>query len=485
MSTPRESIDILKKLSYLKFFGPATINPSFVRDKPDLSFKALIERASLTGASAPDGIYIIADIHDVGPVKYKYIPHTGSDAASQQLPVLEIQSPHTFKKEDKPHANIYIAKDSIFLETVLSVLIIADYLKYILSSFVQPVLETLDMKDPAGEEIIDLLHKFYNRVEGLLEIVSDAYSLDFTGAFFEDLDYRGLKRFPRYYNTAASADLGPKFLSRLEAITNTPGVYDYVAQRSFRELTSIIRDKIYSNFVEAGGARITEELNRLSRIYGGISDDPTVFPPVNPKDLNNLKDLLAYDVNVKRACAAWRGLHYCHYILDDLARVYDSNRYRKINNSCISRYIDRTDELKPLVYFANHEGTAPKNTVGDIRAIVDKYRKYGLLSETQVAAEARKSIEKTASPALLKFTKALSLDIPIENTDNAAIQPEIRRALKGVAQRVSVLAGIPLDGSPEDVVLKALRVSDEQDEIMLEVITGLQQCLSLAGYSDD
>ena len=116
---------------------------------------------------------------------------------------------------------------------------------------------------------------------------------------------------------------------------------------------------------------------------------------------------------------------------------------------------------------------------------MDKYRKYGLLSETQVAAEARKSIEKTASPALLKFTKALSLDIPIENTDNAAIQPEIRRALKGVAQRVSVLAGIPLDGSPEDVVLKALRVSDEQDEIMLEVITGLQQCLSLAGYSDD
>ena len=457
-----------------------------VRDKPDLSFKALIERASLTGASAPDGIYIIVDRHAIGPVKYKYIPqHAGSGSASPHLPALEIQSPHTFKKEDKPHANIYLAKDSIFLETVLSVLIAADYLKYILSSFVQPVLGTLDIEGRAGEELIDLLHKLYNRVEGLLEIVSETYSLDFTGAFFEDPDYRGYKRFPRYYSTAALADLGPKFLSRLEAITNTPGVYDWEAQRSLRELMNIINNKIFTSFLDAGEIRIAEELNRLSRIYGETDDDPNVFPPANPKELNNLKDVLAYDVNVKKAYAVWRGLHYCQYILDDLARVYDYNRYRKISNSFVSRYIDRTDELKPLVYFANHEGVAPKNTVGDIRAIVDKYRKYGLLSEIQTAAGERKSIEKTASPALLRFTKALSLDIPIENTGDAAIQPEIRRALKGMAQRVSVLAGIPLDGSPEDVVLKALRVSEEQDEIMLEVISGLQQCLSLAGYSED
>jgi hypothetical protein len=85
---------------------------------------------------------------------------------------------------------------------------------------------------------------------------------------------------------------------------------------------------------------------------------------------------------------------------------------------------------------------------------------------------------KTESEALDKFLKKIGMPVDIENTK--AANRKISARLKTLAQTVSEKYNIEYSSDPAEVVLTALRRSDDIDEIMLDVITAVEDCINLA-----
>lgn len=85
---------------------------------------------------------------------------------------------------------------------------------------------------------------------------------------------------------------------------------------------------------------------------------------------------------------------------------------------------------------------------------------------------------KTESAALDKFLKKIGMPVDIENTK--AANRKISARLKTLAQTVSEKYNIEYSSDPAEVVLTALRRSDDIDEIMLDVITAVEDCINLA-----
>ena len=85
---------------------------------------------------------------------------------------------------------------------------------------------------------------------------------------------------------------------------------------------------------------------------------------------------------------------------------------------------------------------------------------------------------KTESAALDKFLKKIGMPVDIENTKMA--NRKISARLKTLAQTVSQKYNIDYSSDPAEVVLTALRKSDDIDEIMLDVITAVEDCINLA-----
>jgi hypothetical protein len=397
---------------------------------------------------------------------------------SGNVTVHRIKAPNTLTKAQaaKYIPNIYLIKNSRFLVYILSSLIYIDINKHLLSKYIEPMLETLLEDDPEDHAIKDGLYKAYNNIEAFMEALEeDFYGSDRTltekGLLDSFVRFRGFKGTPRAWDLSADP-LIKEIISRLQAGYDTKytggsprgGAAPSLYYAMYPQLNSV-----YHNLV-------SPELHISSK----YSDVPAKLPsPRTAEGESFLKKLY----NIRKASFIQKFLQNILGRASNIGAALSYHQYSRNFPRIVALDNSASFNLKELVMYATIENGITPDLLKEIGAIIDRFRKYGVITELQKKSAEARDYEKTKSAALSKFVSSLGLSIAIDDTADPQIQRGIRSILKDVASKCSQIAKINVLETPEDTVLKALRVSEDQDEIMLEVVSGVQKCLELAGYS--
>jgi hypothetical protein len=93
----------------------------------------------------------------------------------------------------------------------------------------------------------------------------------------------------------------------------------------------------------------------------------------------------------------------------------------------------------------------------------------------------KSSEDKDASESLARFLTKISLTIDISGTrTHPDVEKKILKRLRDLGRFLATKHGVDYDSDPANVVLEALRRSEETDDVIADIVTAVEDCLEIA-----